>query len=469
MIFGRRLAAALRRLGRILGAIEAGILLSAVYWLVFCPFSIVRRVCRLRCNRQTGWQPPSFWIPPHWRWDPRRRFWGDDAPERVLMDILGLSFYYHDSAACLYRDGRIVACASEERFTRKKHDEGFPRHAIKFCLAEGGIEPAALDAVCYYELPALKWERLLTTWVDYFPRSFPMYLRAAPIWLKRKLWCRALIRQELDYEGELVCLPHHLAHAASAYYCSAFEEAAVLTADGVGEWATTALAVGNGTKLQLLKEIRFPHSLGLLYSAFTQYLGFKVNSGEYKVMGLAAYGRPRFADRIRRELVQVAEDGSYTLNMKYFGFPYGRQMVNRAFCRLFGGPPRRDGEEVGERHADLAASIQRVTEEIMLGMARYLHQLTRMNHLCLAGGVALNCVANRRLLEEGPFSEIFIQPAAGDAGGAIGAAAYLHHERGGARGQPLHDAYLGPGFATEEIRAFLGGKGSLPPNSSRPP
>ncbi|HEV8337636.1 MAG TPA: carbamoyltransferase [Candidatus Polarisedimenticolia bacterium] len=371
------------------------------------------------------------------------------------MNILGISCFYHDAAACLIQDGRLVAAASEERFTRKKQDEDFPREAIAYCLKAGGISAKDLDYVGFYDKPFLKFERLLSTYLSTFPRGFLSFSKAMPVWLREKLWIPQLIRKELEYEGKILFTEHHLSHAASAFLVSPFQESAILTVDGVGEWATASYGTGRGSEIDLFKEIRFPHSLGLLYSAFTYYLGFKVNSAEYKVMGLAPYGEPRYVDQVR-QLIDIKDDGSFEMDMRYFSYHHGLRMVNGRFSKLFGGPPREGESKLDQRHKDIAASVQKVTEEVMLKMAAYLHRETRMENLCLAGGVALNCVANGRILREGPFKDIFIQPAAGDAGGALGVAAYISHSLlGQPRGEPMHHAYLGPEYGEGEILETL--------------
>jgi len=371
------------------------------------------------------------------------------------VNILGISCFYHDAAACLIQDGRLVAAASEERFTRKKHDEGFPHQAIQYCLKAGKIEAKDLDYVGFYDKPFLKFERLLSTYLSTFPRGFRSFSKAMPVWLKEKLWIPQLIRKELKYEGKVLFTEHHLSHAASAFLVSPFREAAILTVDGVGEWATASYGVGRDREIDLFKEIRFPHSLGLLYSAFTYYLGFKVNSAEYKVMGLAPYGVPRYVDQVR-QIIEIKDDGSFELDMRFFSYHHGLRMVNGRFSALFGGPPRDPESKLDQRHKDIAASVQKVTEEIMLKMASWLHRETKMENLCLAGGVALNCVANGRILREGPFKDLFIQPAAGDAGGALGVAAYIFHSLlGHPRMTPMEDAYLGPEYSEEEIRKAL--------------
>jgi carbamoyltransferase len=373
------------------------------------------------------------------------------------MYILGISCFYHDSAACLVKDGEIVAAASEERFTRKKHDPDYPAQAIAYCLQEAGIQPAELDYVAFYDKPLLKFERLLKMYMASFPRSFSSFRRAMPVWLKEKLWTPQIIRRELDdYAGPVLFLEHHMSHAASAFFVSPFDKAAILTVDGVGEWATAAWGTGEGNRIELVDEIRFPHSLGMLYSAFTYYLGFKVNSAEYKVMGLSPYGEPRYANLIKQHLIKIADDGSFRLNMDYFAYHYGLTMTNERFDKLFGGPPRQPEAELTQREKDLAMSVQKVTEEVVLKMARSLHQKTGLKDLCMAGGVALNCVANGRLLREGPFERIFVQPAAGDAGGAVGAAMYVWHSvLDKPRDFVLPHSYWGPGFDDNAIESFL--------------
>ncbi len=376
------------------------------------------------------------------------------------MNILGISCFYHDSAACLLQDGKVVAAASEERFTRQKHDFDFPANAIDYCMREGGITPDRLDCVGFYDKPFLKFERILYTYVATFPRSFPSFIKAMPLWLKQKLWIPHLIRKHMDYEGEILFIEHHMSHGASSFLVSPFKEAAILSLDGVGEWATATYGVGRDRDIEILKEINFPHSLGLLYSAFTYYLGFKVNSAEYKVMGLAPYGEPKYVDRIR-EIFSIAEDGSFKTDMKYFAYDYGLTMTNRRFDDLFGGPPRRPDQKLEQRHMDLAASVQRITEEVVLKMATHLHRETGMENLCMAGGVALNCVANGRVIRETPFRQLFIQPAAGDAGGAVGVASYIHHHiKDNPREFVWEHTFLGPGFSAEEIKDYLEGIGA---------
>ncbi|HMJ04951.1 MAG TPA: carbamoyltransferase [Chthoniobacterales bacterium] len=373
------------------------------------------------------------------------------------MNILGISAFYHDSAACLVRDGEIVAAAQEERFTRKKHDAAFPRHAAAYCLSEA--EGRAPDMVAFYEKPFTKCDRLFSTYLAGAPRGWRSFLKAMPAWMKQKIWIKSIIRDELKFEGPIIFPEHHESHAASAFFPSPFAEAAILTMDGVGEWTTTSIGRGVGNKIELLAELRFPHSLGLLYSAFTYYLGFRVNSGEYKVMGLAPYGIPRFRDLILEQLIDLKEDGSFRLNLRYFDFLTGLRMTNRRFHDLLGGPPRQPESPLTQRHMDLARSIQAVTEEAMLRLARQAHAVTGARNLCLAGGVALNCVGNGRILREGPFEKIWIQPAAGDAGGALGAAllAWHHHQDqprtvDAGSGDAQRGSFLGPAY---DARAFL--------------
>ncbi len=385
------------------------------------------------------------------------------------MYILGISAFYHDSAACLLNDGEIIAAAQEERFTRKKHDAGFPHHAILYCLKEAGIAANEIENVVFYEKPFVKFERLLETYLAFAPKGFTSFSKAMPLWIKDKLFQKSALIKELkstldesvDWRKLLLFSEHHLSHAASAYYPSPFDSAAVLTLDGVGEWTTTSLAIGKGSDLKVVKEIHFPHSLGLLYSAFTYYTGFKVNSGEYKVMGLAPYGEPRYADLICERLITVAEDGSFHLDMSYFDYATGLTMTNKKFDTLFGGPPRTSETRLTQREMDLAASVQKVTEDIVIKLARGIAKETDERNLCLAGGVALNCVANGILLREKIFEKIWIQPAAGDAGGALGAALstwYLHYnkERVACKERDaMKGAYLGPVFTDTEIEAEL--------------
>lgn len=378
------------------------------------------------------------------------------------MNILGISAFYHDSAACILREGEIVAAAQEERFTRRKHDPEFPAHAIRYCLQAAGISAAELDYVAFYDKPFIKFERLLLTYLAYAPAGLASFIKAMPLWLKRKLWLKEYIQRELDFSGKIIFPEHHESHAASAFYPSPFEEAAFLTIDGVGEWATASYGIGRGNAITLQAELMFPHSLGLLYSAFTYFAGFKVNSGEYKLMGLAPYGEPKYADVILNELIDLKEDGSFRMNMKYFGYCAGLTMTNKRFARLFGGPPRKPETPLTQREMDLARSVQEVTEEIMLRMARHVHRVTGMKKLVLAGGVALNCVGNGRILREGPFEDIWIQPAAGDAGGALGAALYAWYRYlGKARvlakngRDAQRGSYLGPSFSHADIENIL--------------
>jgi carbamoyltransferase len=372
------------------------------------------------------------------------------------MNILGLSCFYHDSAAALLVDGDLVAAAHEERFTRKRHDPDVPKRAIDYCLAEAGIKIEDVDYVAFYDKPFIKFERILITYLSTFPRSLPSFSKAIPVWLKEKLWIPKVLEQQLGYKGELLFAEHHQSHAASAFLPSPYEEAAILTLDGVGEWATATQGVGRGNKIELLKEIRFPHSLGLLYSAFTYYLGFKVNSAEYKVMGAAPYGQPKYYDQILEHLVDLRADGSFRLDMKYFAYDYGLTMTNDRFAALFGQPRREPESKMEEFHWDMAASIQKVTEEIVLRIARDLHARTGLKNLVMAGGVALNCVANGRVIREGPFENLWVQPAAGDAGGALGAAQFVHHcLLDNPRKFRMDHAYWGPAFSDEEIRRFL--------------
>ena len=344
-----------------------------------------------------------------------------------MTAILGLSAYYHDSAACLLVDGKIVAAAQEERFTRKKHDAEFPAHAARYCLEAGGLTADRLDHVAFYDKPLVKFERLFETYLEYAPRGFASFRKAMPLWITDRLWMSERIAKELGFPGRILFSDHHESHAASAFYPSPYQEAAVLTMDGVGEWATSSLGMGSGNRLDMQAELKFPHSIGLLYSAFTYFCGFKVNSGEYKLMGLAPYGEPKYAGLIREKLVHVCEDGSIRLNMDYFDFADRLTMTGEGFERLFGGPARAPESKLTQREMDLARSIQDVTEEIVLKMARHVRKTTGARYLCMAGGVALNCVANGRLLEAGIFDDIWIQPAAGDAGGAVGAALTVWH------------------------------------------
>ena len=376
------------------------------------------------------------------------------------MFILGISAFYHDSAACLVKDGEIISAAQEERFTRKKHDHDFPFNAINFCLSYSKIDICDVDLVAFYDKPFLKFERLLESYLCYAPKGIKSFIKAMPLWIKEKLWMKEFIRKELNYKGKIIFPEHHESHAASAFYPSPFEEAAILTMDGVGEWTTTSFGTGKNNKIELLADIKFPHSLGLLYSAFTYYAGFKVNSGEYKVMGLAPYGEPKYKDLILQELLDVKDDGSFRMNMDYFDYVSGLTMTSNKFEKLFGGPPRKPESKLTQKEMDIARSLQEVTEEIVLKMGRHVFKETGMKNLSLAGGVALNCVANGRLLKEGPFENIWIQPASGDAGGALGAALigwYNYSDK--PRTIEKHDSqkgsFLGPEFSNDEILAFL--------------
>ena len=390
------------------------------------------------------------------------------------MNILGISAYYHDSAAALLRDGRIAAAAQEERFTRKKHDQDFPHQAIAACLRAGALSPGEIDFVAFYDKPFLKFERLLETYLAFAPRGFASFRQALPVWVKDKLFQRTEILRQLkrldpgvDWAPRLLFSEHHLSHAASAFYPSPFERAAVLTMDGVGEWTTTSVALGEGRSLKVQKEIHFPHSLGLLYSAFTYYTGFKVNSGEYKVMGLAPYGEPRFADVIRENLIDIKDDGSFRLNLEYFEYCTGLTMTNERFDALFGGPRRKPEDRLTQREMDLAASIQAVTEEVVLKLAEGIAKEYGEKNLCLAGGVALNCVANGKLLRKRFYDRLWLQPAAGDAGGALGAAYVAHHLYNGQSRAPagtldaMSGGYLGPQFSNAEIETRLRGAGAV--------
>ena len=393
--------------------------------------------------------------------------------------LLGLSAYYHDAAACLLADGEIVAAASEERFTRRKGDASFPARAVEYCLREAGLTLADVERVAFYDKPLLKFERILETYLAVAPRGFASFLKAGPLWVKEKLFTDRELRRALgrvgggdaEYEGEVRYAEHHESHAASAFYPSPFEEAAVLTVDGVGEWATASIGVGRGAELEILRELRWPDSLGLLYSAFTYYTGFRVNSGEYKVMGLAPYGEPRYVDRIFEHLVDLREDGSFTLDQRYFDYVAGLTMTSDAFHELFGGPPRAPESRLTQRDMDLARSVQAVCEEVMLRMTRTAHRETGLDALCMAGGVALNAVANGRILREGPFARLWVQPAAGDAGGALGAAQLVWHRelgasrtvrrgRDGAPRDAMRGALLGPSFGEDELHAFLDDTGA---------
>ncbi len=390
------------------------------------------------------------------------------------MKILGISAYYHDSAAALLVDGRVAAAAQEERFTRKKHDAGFPHHAIASCLRAGSVRPSEIDFVAFYDKPFLKFERLLETYLSFAPRGFESFRAALPVWVKDKLFQKSQVVKALkelepsiDWGRRLLFSEHHLSHAASAYYPSPFKRAAVLTMDGVGEWTTTSCALGNGRELKVTQEIQFPHSLGLLYSAFTYYTGFKVNSGEYKVMGLAPYGTPRFAETILENLVDVKDDGTFRLNLEYFDYCTGLRMTNEKFDRLFGGPARKPEDRLTQREMDLAASIQAVTEEVVLKLARGIARETGEKNLCLAGGVALNCVANGKLLRAKHFDRLWLQPAAGDAGGALGAALVAYHLFNRQERKPagtmdaMRGGYLGPEYSLKEITDQLAASGAV--------
>ena len=377
------------------------------------------------------------------------------------MYILGISAYYHDSAACIIKDGVILAAAQEERFTRKKHDQNFPINAINYCLTESGIDSNGLDLVTFYDKPFLKFERILETYLSFAPRGINSFLKAVPIWINKKLWTKELIKQRLNYSGKILFPEHHASHAASAFFASPFQDAAFLTMDGVGEWSTTSFGIGNGNKIQIISDIKFPNSLGLLYSSITYYTGFRVNSGEYKVMGLAPYGEPKYKQLIYDHLIEVKEDGSFKMNMDYFNYNVGLTMTNKKFNDLFGGPPRKPESELTQKEMDIARSIQEVTEEIVLKMAKHVKLITKQKYLCLAGGVALNCVSNGKLIRERIFNDIYIQPAAGDAGGAIGSAMiawyqYCDNERKtDGKKDFMHGAYLGPEFSNDNIEVYL--------------
>jgi len=377
------------------------------------------------------------------------------------MYILGISAYYHDSAACIVKDGVILAAAQEERFTRKKHDHRFPKHAIKFCLDYAGIESSQLNLVAFYDKPFLKFERILETYLAYAPVGIKSFIKAMPLWIKEKLWMKDLMGRKLNYDGKIIFPEHHESHAASSFYPSPYKEAAILTMDGVGEWTTTSYGIGKDNHIELLADIKFPHSLGLLYSAFTYYIGFKVNSGEYKVMGLAPYGEPKYKKLIYDNLIDVKYDGSFQMNMYYFNYCAGLTMTNKKFDKLFGGPPRKPESKLTQREMDLARSLQDVTEEIVLKMGNHIFKETGLKNLTLAGGVALNCVANGKLLREGPFENIWIQPAAGDAGGALGAALigwhrYFENERSAeSNNDSQKGSFLGPKYSNGEIENFI--------------
>jgi len=377
--------------------------------------------------------------------------------------ILGISAFYHDSAACLLKDGEILSAAQEERFTRKKGDHAFPTQSINYCLHQAGITGKDLSYVVFYDKPFLKFERLLETYLNFAPVGIKSFIKAMPLWVKEKLWMKEFIKKELGFEGTILFPEHHESHAASAFYPSPFQDAAFLTMDGVGEWTTSSFGAGSGNKIQIDSDIHFPHSIGLLYSAFTYYTGFKVNSGEYKVMGLAPYGEPKYVDKIYSELIDLKEDGSFKMNMEYFNYCAGLTMTNEKFHNLFGGAPRKPESNLTQKEMNIARSVQEVTEEVMLRMARHVRKETGQKNLCLAGGVALNCVANGKLLRENIFENIWIQPAAGDAGGALGAALtawyqYLGNERSAnGKTDAMQGAYLGPQFSNEEIKTWLEG------------
>jgi len=377
------------------------------------------------------------------------------------MYILGISCFYHDSAAALVKDGDIIAAAQEERFTRKRHDHSFPSNAVTYCLGEAGITIKDINYVAFYDKPFIKFERILETYLAYAPSGIRSFIKAVPLWIKKKLWMKEMIKEELGYDGPVLFPEHHESHAASAFFPSPYREAAILTMDGVGEWTTASFGAGEGNTLSLKAEIRFPHSLGLLYSAFTYYTGFKVNSGEYKVMGLAPYGKPVYKDLILNELMDLKEDGSFRLNMKYFNYCSGLTMTNNKFHKLFGAPPRKRESKITAREMDLAASIQQVTEEVLIRMARHIHRVTGKKYLVMAGGVALNCVANGRIIRETPFKEIWIQPAAGDAGAALGAALFVWYQylgnerRADDRNDFMKASLLGPHYSNEQIEKFL--------------
>ncbi|MFC1513540.1 carbamoyltransferase [candidate division KSB1 bacterium] len=378
-----------------------------------------------------------------------------------MKNILGISAFYHDSAACLVQDGKIISAAQEERFTRKKHDSSFPVNAINFCLTSSGFKIEDIDIVTFYEKPILKFERILETYLMTSPLGIRSFLKSIPLWMKQKLWIKDLIGKELDYDGKIIFPEHHESHAASAFFPSPFQESAFLTLDGVGEWTTSSYGIGKNNNVKILADIKFPHSLGLLYSAFTYYTGFKVNSGEYKVMGLAPYGEPIYKDAILSELINIKDDGSFRLNMEYFDYCSGLTMTSKKFNKLFGGAPRKPESELTQKQMDLARSVQEVTEDVILKMAGHIRKKTGMKNLCLAGGVALNCVANGLLLRENIFENIWIQPAAGDAGGALGAAlytwfSYLNNDRtADGKNDSQFGSYLGPEFSNEEIKHYL--------------
>jgi carbamoyltransferase len=409
---------------------------------------------------------------PTWVWrietrDPILELVAQPTQERPSVKILGISAFYHDSAAALVADGEILAAVQEERFTRRKHDLSYPANAIAYCLSEAGVDASELDYVAFYEKPLVKFERILETYLAYAPRGVSSFIKAVPLWMKRKLWMKDFLARELGYGGKILFAEHHESHAASAFFPSPFREAAIITVDGVGEWTTSSYGMGRGNEIEILGEIKFPHSLGLLYSAFTYYTGFRVNSGEYKVMGLAPYGEPKYVDLILSELMDLKVDGSFRMNMDYFDYCAGLTMTNRAFEKLFGGRARAPETELRQRDMDLARSIQDVTEEVMMRMARHVRKETGADYLCLAGGCALNCVANGKILRSGTFEDVWIQPAAGDAGGALGAALltwyqYLGNERAADNRRDRQRAsYLGPDYSNERILSYLR-KGNIP-------
>ena len=369
--------------------------------------------------------------------------------------ILGLSCFYHDAAACLLEDGKLIAAASEERFTRKKQDESFPNNAVNFCLDFAGVNIEDIDYVCFYEKPIVKFDRLIQTYIKTWPRGLKSFLKSMPIWLGEKLWIQSVIKDKLKYKNDVLFIPHHLSHAASSYFTSFFDSATIVTIDGVGEWATTTIGYGKDNKLFIDKEVHFPHSLGLFYSAFTYYLGFRVNSAEYKVMGLAPYGEPKYVDKIK-ELIKIFPDGSFELDMRYFAYEHDLKMINKRFAKHFGNPVRKEEDELEQFHKDMAASLQKVLEEVVLKIVDNAYQLHPNDNLCLAGGVALNCVANGRIIRESKFKNLFIHPAAGDAGGAVGCAYYLYnHALDNKDRFRLEDVYLGPHYPPSEIKSFL--------------
>mgnify|MGYP001201475002 CR=1 FL=1 len=377
------------------------------------------------------------------------------------MNILGISAFYHDSAACIIKNGELIAAVQEERFTRKKHDYSFPLNSIQYCLEAAKINRLDLDYIAFYDKPILKFERILETYLSYAPKGIGSFLKAMPLWIKKKIWIKEIIKNELDFSGDIIFPEHHESHAASAFFLSPFQKAAFLTMDGVGEWSTTSFGVGAGNKIEIMADIQFPHSLGLLYSAFTYYTGFRVNSGEYKVMGLAPYGEPKYKDLIYKHLIDVKEDGSFKMNMDYFNYCVGLTMTNSKFHKLFRYPPRQPESKITQREMDLARSVQEVTEEVILKSIKYIRKKTGMKYLCLAGGVALNCVANGKILRSNIFDDIWIQPAAGDAGGAIGCAFFTYYQyldnkrKADNKSDFMKGSYLGPEFKNDNIKSFL--------------